>query len=150
MRVFTWEPGPRTPAFWLGLGPFFADAEIRKTMPYLRDIADRYFWASADLASPHERVQHRAVGIGSAHIDPPRKGGDVVGFLHGLYVSPDARGQGVALALVKRRMEWLHGNGANIIRATATEAGASVLRKLGFEAMGNRGAYTKMQLGGAL
>lgn len=148
MRVFTWEPGPRAPAFWLALGPFFADAEIRKEMPYLRDVTDRYFWASADMHSPHERVQHRAVGIASAHIDPPRKGGEVVGFLHGLYVSPDARRQGVALALVKRRVEWLQAGGATIIRATATPMGSLVLRRLGFVDVSARGSYLKMQMGG--
>lgn len=149
MRVSTWEPGQRTQAFWAVFGRFFADMDVRKEMPYLRDMAAAYFWCAADEPLPSGRgvpTPVVAIGIGSAHVDPPNKEGKRIGFLHGLYVAPDHRRRGVATALVKRRMEWMTAQGADIIRATATPAGTLVLTKVGFVAVSARGSFLKMEV----
>lgn len=55
-----------------------------------------------------------------------------MGYIWGVYVCPEARGQGIAQALTQTLVEYLHSVGCSEVRLHASPAGRPIYEKLGF------------------
>lgn len=122
----------RPAKFWVAVGPYFASRAVRREMPYLQDD-EGYVWFVLTEGK-------RTIGFASCHVD---KSGN--GHLHGLYVVPEHRENGVAQRLVKERLEWLQARGVKLVKTTVNEKSAPVLASCGFVDKGPSGSYRKME-----
>ena len=128
--VAVYEDRPKQ--FWQDMGPFFGSKSVRKEMPYLVDDTG-YVWF---LVSVHGKV----LGFASCHIDKKH-----VGHLHGLYVVPELRKNGVASQLVKSRIGYLMSKNILLARTTVNDKSAPLLERHGFIEKSKKGSYKVME-----
>lgn len=123
----------RPDRFWLLMGPYFASAAVRKELPYLVDKpGDVWFvWVEDD------RVHgFLAVTTGGKQME-----------IHGVYVHPDRRGNGLGKMLAARALKWLIAKGnSGTVRVTANAASAQIWRDIGFVVVSRRGGYEVMEV----
>lgn len=92
-------------------------------------------WPHAEPESPDEIAQIIESPDLSAFIARDA-GGFVVGFLEGIFVLPEARGQGVARALVDAAADWVRSKGCTEFASDAdidNDASHHMHQALGFE-----------------
>jgi len=123
----------RPPEFYELMGYYLSHRKIRREMPYLIDD-DGYVWFVA-------LQDWNVAGFASLHVDKKNEG-----HLHGLYVVPEHRENGLASRLVKERLAWLKKQGVAVAHTTATQNSVDLLLKCGFGITGAKGTYTQMEI----
>lgn len=122
----------RPDRFWILMGPFFASAAVRKELPYLTDKPGDVWFVWVEDGSV---LGFLAVTIGEKQRE-----------IHGVYVHPDQRGNGLAKLLAARALKWLMTEGySGVVRVTATAASAPIWRSIGFTGVSTRGSYEVME-----
>lgn len=124
-------PGERDRNFYADIGPFFMDGAVRRELPYLKDLPNKT-WLLAREAGGEV--------IAFAGIIPHRNG---VFELCSLYVSPAYRSQGIAEALVARRLAMVEG--APVIRVVCAPTSAGLYADKGLKQVAKRGSYVVLE-----
>lgn len=109
------------------------DDWLNGTLEFIRDARERYQYA-AFIAD----VEGKAVGSAACQIfhglypsifRPEKR---QYGYIWGVYVRPETRGQGIAQALTKACNDYLKGIGCTKVLLHASPMGKPVYEKLGF------------------
>lgn len=129
MRLTTYVDRPAR--FWAALGPFFASRAVRRELPYLSDEPGAA-WIVATEGSA-------VIGFAAAKLN------GTAGLIHGLYVTPEHREQGVAAELVGAALTHLRALGAATVCTTANVNSVAVFRRHGFLDVRSKGGYQIME-----
>lgn len=111
-NIVRFGEGHRTADFWVAMGPFFANKEIRKDLPNLTDN-DRVVWFLVMSKPSYPNIEETVLAFASVEVDA--KG---VGHLRNLYVVPSYRNEGYASALMDARIAYLRGIGVTTAQTT--------------------------------
>lgn len=124
------RPEDRDREFLADIAPFFLRQDVRKALPYLKDVPEKV-WLFA-------REGGQVVGI--AGIIPHKNG---VAELCSLFVEPSHRGRNISENLVARRLALVEG--ARVIRVVCSPASLPFYTVRGMKAVAKRGSYTVME-----
>ena len=113
---------------WEGLFRAYIDFYQRSEPPDMYEQAWREFQADTRLHAFGARLDGRLVGITHFFIHPSTSGPDVC-YLQDLFTAPDARGKGVARALILAVTDWARARGLRRVY-WHTQASNSAARRL--------------------
>ena len=124
----------RPAEFWVSMGPFFADATVRKDLSSLCDRPGSVWFVANDGA--------KVAAFSSVDVD--EKG---TGHLRNLFVTPEARGTGMANLLMKARLEYLRKIDVKVARTTRrTNSPMGFPESHGFTVVGKMGAWQVLEV----
>jgi GNAT superfamily N-acetyltransferase len=95
---------------WEALFRAYIDFYQRALPPEMYDRAWREFQADTHLHAFGARLEGRLVGLTHFLVHPSTSGPDVC-YLQDLFTAPDARGKGVARALISAVVDWAMARG---------------------------------------
>jgi N-acetylglutamate synthase-like GNAT family acetyltransferase len=119
--------------FYLALGPFLVSRDVRRELGMPISSDKTYRWI---VAFDKDNV----AGFAALELR-----GEWAQLRHA-YVVSSYRGQGIYSELLKRRLNLAREKGIVTVKVVASPASVEVLRRYGFEKVGSRGKYTRMEV----
>lgn len=141
LRVSTLTQSDR--AAWEILFRAYIDFYGRVEPPEMYDRAWREFQADVSLHALGASLDGRLVGITHFLVHPSTSGPDVC-YLQDLFTAPDARGQGVARALIAAVVDWARAHGCARVY-WHTQASNSTARRL-YDRVAENPGFIKYQV----
>jgi GNAT superfamily N-acetyltransferase len=128
---------PSDRAVWEALFRAYIDFYQRVEPPEMYERAWREFQADTQLHAFGAKLDGKLVGITHFLVHPSTSGPDVC-YLQDLFTAPDARGKGVARALIAAVVDWARAHGCGRVYWLTHESN-STARRLYDQVAVNRG-----------